>query len=314
MRYRFLSVCITLFWLVMVSSLIHDQILPDRAIRKSSLIEAEALAVNWFNIHEWNWVRMGSKNLGAMVMTVDQLETDEGVMVGSNGYNVIQNGELQVPILRLIAPKIVLKMTMHLDSNFKIDRFVVAVQSRLASFTGAGFFEGKRLFYRVERDGIATLYGYLDLQYPASLLSTMQPVISRHLTLKEGESYSQNVIDPIWGLAHGRATVRVMARETLVIDGETKEAYRLETSFQGMKSNSWVDASKNVLRRELVQGITLDRGSKRAIIKQYPGLQGVLEIGDFDRMEFKVRALEAGPLDLDKFSMGPIQQALSGSN
>ncbi|HVR76261.1 MAG TPA: hypothetical protein VMT52_18170 [Planctomycetota bacterium] len=68
--------------------------------------------------------------------------------------------------------------------------------------------------------------------------------------LEVGETFEVPCFDPI-ALERALATVRVVARETRSTSGLSVDAFRIETTFRGVMSLSWVTEAGEVLLQEL---------------------------------------------------------------
>ncbi|HUT24942.1 MAG TPA: hypothetical protein VM492_11410 [Sumerlaeia bacterium] len=288
---------VTAFWVAMMSSLVVHEILPARIRAENALIEPEILALQWTDIHEWGWIRRGGEDLGAMALTLTQNRADSPREKGQAGYRVVQNIEVMFPVGLLRQP-LEVRLTLDLTPDFQVSRFVGAIVASLFELECAGFVHDDVLYYHLARPNHAPVFGAQRLRRPLSLMAAIRPMITRHFNLHVGETYSINVLDPIAPMAvasmrNGQAAVTVAAEETIEVDGEKIETFRLDTTFAGITKSSWVDKRGVTLRRELFQAMVLERGSKPAILIKYPNLDRIRRIPDFDVALYQERAKAA---------------------
>ena len=288
---------VTVFWIAMMSSLVVHEILPARIRAENALIEPEVLALQWTDIHEWGWIRRGGEDLGAMALTLTQNRADSPREKGQAGYCVVQNTEMTFPIGLLRQP-LEMRLTLDLTPDFQVSQFVGAIAAPPFDLECAGFVHDDVLYYHLARPNQEPVFGAQRLRRPLSLMAAIRPMITRHFNLHVGETYTINVLDPIAPMAiasmrNGQATVTVAAEETIEVDGEKVETFRLDTTFAGITKSSWVDKRGVTLRRELFQGMVLERGSKPAILNKRPSLDHVRRIPDFDVALYQERAKAA---------------------
>jgi len=288
-RAKLLSVFITLFWVCMMSSLVVQQILPERRRAKSLLIEPDVLASQWADVHEWAWIRRGGETVGAMALSITQSFPEKGGK--STGYRVTQNGDVEIPIL-LFRQRVQFFLTVELTPEFTLSEFTASIRLQSLSAEISGFVLEEHLFYRVGPSGGEAIYGTIPLKRPLSLLSAVRPMIARQFSLVVGRTYPIDVIDPINNKSYGQARVVVAAREAIHFNGKDVAAYRLDTTFGGVTKRSWVANDGITLRRELWKDYVMEQGEKAEILRSFPALGRTLRVPVFDVLDFRQNASE----------------------
>jgi hypothetical protein len=210
------------------------------------------------------------------------------------GYQVIQNGEAEVPLL-LFRQHVRFMVTVPLTPDFTFSKFIALVLAPPIKAEFSGFTLGDQLFYRMLSSMGMSSYGSLTLKQPLSLLAAIRPMLSRQLGLEVGKSYPVEVFDPINSGVHGQAQVKVAAKEVTRHEGKDVEAYRMDTTFGGITRRSWVGADGITIRRELAQGLVLEQGERKAILARYPGLRDSIPVPRFDVGSFVENARKQGP-------------------
>lgn len=285
MRYKVLSIAITLFWLTMMTSLVVKHVLPERQKAQSTLVEADVLASQWSDIQEWSWVRQNDTTFGAMMVSItkrtgEPKKTDEEPPI--IGYRVVQNAEMQIPLI-ILKQRIRLKMTLDLNRDFTVSKFVASLQAPPFSLDCAGFvMDNNTLFVRISRNSSDTLYRSMPLKRPLSLLAAIRPMLTRQFALAVGQNYAMDVINPLSGASMGKATIKVAASEPVVLDGKTYEAFRLDSTYADFTRHSWVTKEGMMLRRELYKNIALERAFRPDVLAKYPELEKPLKMPEFD--------------------------------
>lgn len=310
MHRHLISAAIVLFWLAMMTSLVRDRILPERRQAAASLMDPEALAINWYPVREWNWIRQNERIIGGAALTVDQNDIAADQTPGANGYTVLQNALLSLPLLGMEGRQVALQMRLALNPAFTVDRFAIRLETGGLAMRGVGFIDHEALYYRLDLPDAPAQYGYFPMRHPPSLLSTVQPLLSRHFRLEVGDRHSVDVLDPVWDMTQGRAEVLVAAEERILHEGEERKVYRLETRFGGIVRSSWVSEDNRVLRRELFQGLTMEASSKKDLVRRFPALNDTIQIPEIDREQLKNRARQAGTPQLPPGVLGSVGQFL----
>lgn len=290
---KILALAVTLFWGCMMYSLAVRHVIPEHRLSRSSLIEPEMLALQWHPIEEWNWIRGDGKTQGASRLTIIKNFDDIEQAPEHDAYVLVQNMNvrMKLPMVGLETP-FKTQLTVHLTPEFKVARFAAAVSLPILTMDVLGFIEGKRLYFRLLRNKAEPFHGTITLKEPLSLLSAIEPMISRQMTVRVGESYTQEVINPLGSMQPLVAKITVAAREKVEIDGKPQELFRIATTIGEVTKSRWVNKSGETLRSELFMGMIAERGSSSAIARQFPDLEKAkpLELPNLE--DFKAKALQ----------------------
>jgi len=289
-----LPACIVVFWGGMTSSLVRDRILPERARAKASYVDAEVLSIRWQDIDEWAWIRKDGQTVGATAMSLERRVVEKPSPSHRASYLLTQNTVAALPVLGL-EQRVGIRLAVELSPEFFVERFSATVRAGPVRVRCLGFTKGKRLYYRIEppqgrADGV---HGFLNMgDRPLSLQEALKPLFSRYFDLRVGESYTFEVLQPLGGASAGRVDVRIADEETIEQEGVEIRAFRIETTFNGITRNAWVDQGGHSLRRELLMGFVAERGGAHDIRRRYPSLGDELAVPEMDEEKFLNRARE----------------------
>jgi hypothetical protein len=89
--------------------------------------------------------------------------------------------------------------------------------------------------------------------------------------LKVGETYRLTLFDPST-MSQSLVPVRVEAKETVLLDSRSYEAFRVVMEYHGLRVRSWISPFGEVLKEEGVLGMTLVKSNAEEAMR---GLEGV---------------------------------------
>lgn len=293
-----IAAAITLFWACMMFSLVVEHVIPERRAARSSLVEPEILAMQWLDVQEWNWIREKGVTRGAACLEIARnFEKLDDSTPEDEAYVLIQNTDVRVkaPLAGFAVP-LRTRLVVGLTRRLNVAKFAAIASFPPLTLRVEGFVSDNRLYYRVTGEGSEPLYGSVALRRPLSLLPAVEPMIARHFDLKVGDSYTQEVIDPIGNLKPLRARVVVAAKEKIAWGGNEEEVFRIDSTIGDVTRSRWVSEKGATLRSELFMGLVSERAFKKDVLAAYPGLREELTIPKFDEDLFKKKAAEnAGP-------------------
>lgn len=125
------------------------------------------------------------------------------------------------------------------------------------------------------------------LDSPVSFGELLRPALARRMKIAVGEKMSSPVIDPLSGATKGKVVVTIEAKESIRLDGKTVPAYRVVSQLGDIKTLMWVDEEGQTLRRNLVNGIRMDRSDRETALKAAPNLETAVGLPEMDFSEFR---------------------------
>jgi hypothetical protein len=289
---KIIAIAIILFWACMMYSLMVKYVIPQHRENRSSLMDPLELAIQWVDIDEWNWIRQNNKTLGASRLTIVKNFDNVEQAPAHNAYVLIQNMDvhLKLPMVGLDTP-FKTKMTVHLTRDFRVSRFAGSASLPMLSMDVLGRIEETKLYYRVIRNRGEPIYGILELKEPLSLLSAVEPMICHQSDLKVGQSFTQEVLNPLGGMKPLVAKITVAKKEDVEVNGKLQSLFRVETTIGEMTKSRWVNERGETQRADLFMGLVAERGSGLAIKKQFPelGKEKFVPLDEIEGLVVKVR-------------------------
>ena len=154
-------------------------------------------------------------------------------------------GEIQNAFTRIQA---------NLASDFSLKSFTFQLQAGLITFRLRGEIQDRNLALVTWMAG-QERSRQLPLSSPIYLGSGIKSFLA-YKRLRVGDTYRLALFDPA-SLSQTLVPLRVEARETISIHGQTQEVFRVETDFHGAKLKSWITPEGELLKEEGFLGMTL---------------------------------------------------------
>ena len=292
MATRLSAAFITIFWLAMMTSLVVNNILPERRIARSSLVDPEILALQWSDLYDWSFVTHDGRQVGGMVTQVERIRPPADQENVNLGYLACQNAEANLSILGM-RRNVRFKLTLRLNSEFHVADFIAMIASQGVVIECAGFVRGNELYYRITPKGATPVYRSLTLRGPISLIEAVRPMVAKHFDLAVGQEFTTDVVDPIFGIENRKITLKVVEKTKIEHEGEEVEVFRIEQKFESLVKSSWVTKRGVTIRRELLQGYMLEKSNKPMVREAWPDLVKTLPLPALDRETF-IKQAHAG--------------------
>lgn len=283
---KIVGVGITLFWLVMMFTLVRGRILPERREKElaSQSMEPSALTHDWKDLRETMIVRYGDTRIGSAATSVVRT---------MSGYAAEVEFGLNMDLLGM-PRNIGIQAVAELDRAFDLRRF--HIETGLAGFDLAltGMATDEELYVQVKQGQQKRLSRY-TLDRKISLLEAVSPLATRKFELKPGNRLVVPVVDPIWSLQRGMLEIRVLDRETITVMGKETQGIRIETRLNEFVSTGWVDEHGNTLKRQLAGGIVMERATEGQARAAGGLSRAALRIPELNPADFK--RVPAEPLE-----------------
>jgi hypothetical protein len=185
-----------------------------------------------------------------------------------DGYELQEDGQLRMSLLGATTAAR-LRTTVEVDSAFDLRRFSFSLDPGTGPITVAGTLEGRRL--------------RLEVKTPAGARSEIRdlseaPVLALNLSrrlaaegLVAGRRLEVTLFDPAT-LRNAPMSILVRGREMVAAAGRPTPAFRVETSFAGVSSTSWITDLGEVVKEESAMGLVVARETReRATAMSVPG-------------------------------------------
>ncbi len=224
-------------WVVFAAWIVTMTILVHRSFIEASSANLATDLARYGQAAQWRGVYYRNEKIG---FTVSQtVATDEG-------FELQEDGRLQMSLLG--AQNVVtLRTTARVDRGFVLRSFDFALDSGTGGTKVHGEAAGRRL-HLVISTAAGSRAQDLDLAEP--------PVLSLNLArrladagLVEGRHYAWTIFDPAT-LSNAAIALHVGPRELVNVAGHRVPAFRVETSYAGLQTTSWItDTGEAVLEK-----------------------------------------------------------------
>ena len=285
---------ITALWLGMMTSLIVAHVLPQRRepMMENTVEDPSTLTRRWRDTREFMLLKYGSAIMGAASTVVQRVDAPD--------VHFVANFRLGATFgFAKLKQAISLKAVGELNSEFELSGFYV--ESNLAGIAVRvrGETRGNELFLDTDNNGRHSL-SRLQLGRRISLLEAVRPALMQKFAIRPGATYVLPVADPTLSMEQGEVEIRILDKVSLVLDGRTMSAYKVEMRLNDFVSYSWVDSAGQTLRRQIVGNLFMDRASETEAKKVSPLLNEELRMPPLDLEQFKKVPSET----LDKIGAG----------
>jgi transglutaminase-like putative cysteine protease len=251
---------------------------------------------------QWRGVYYRGEKIG---FTVGQIIPTE------EGFELQEDGRLEMALLGATSPAAI-RTTARVDRSFALKSFDFSLDPGTGPVHVTGTLDGLRLTLSVTSAGRTRSEVRTLSEQPALMLS-----LARHLAsvgLREGGRHKWTMFDPAT-LRNAPVSVAVGRRELVRISDRPLPAFRVELSFGGLQTTSWVTDTGEVVREESPMGLIVVKETRdRATALAVPGdvqtdmLEAAavvptgLKIDDptsVERLRIRLEGVEVGGADLD---------------
>lgn len=312
------SAFIVTFFLVMMSLLVRDHIIPNLSRGDGIEVDYRILVDSWAGQDEWYEVRLGDMPLGAMRTVAERHEEDDA-------YSILGHLELRTPFLsgRLLT-------AASLNSRLEVQ------SARMVGAMGApgggmpdpeslaagelsdeaievlALIRSQTMNLRMQR-GETVQFMSQPMMRPVTMIDSVTPMLRGDM-LSEGVVYSIDLYDPLMGGGAGRAEIEWVDSTTFVNDGGEEERLRnVEIRIGPLKTSVKVDDNGDVLRREIPimaptgSGVGSDSGPRIVMVRKDPW---DLE-QEYPRLNFVLDSPSVSPTDVVGESTGDIFEGVN---
>lgn len=225
-------------------------------------------------IHRWRDVEEAAKILksgtviGATITTIRQTPNDN---LSSYTANISASVKFN-PLL----PGISFKALAHLDKSMALQNLQARADLGITDIAIAALVDNEKLYVKTSKSNSINR-SVKSLNAPISLASVARNSLPNTFTLAPGKDLNIPVNDPLLGNLKGTLKLHVKERTELKLDETTPTAYRVESELGDIRTVMWMDRRGQILRRQLVGDIIMDKTSRAESLKIAPDLEAPLD-------------------------------------
>ena len=207
---------------------------------------------------QWRGVYYRGEKIG---FTVGQ------IVPNADGFELQEDGRLEMVLLGATSPAAI-RTTARVDRSFALKSFDFSLDPGTGAVRVSGAVDGLSLKLSITSAGRTRSEVRTLSEPPALMLS-----LARHLAsvgLREGARHEWTMFDPAT-MRNAPVRVEVGRRELVRINDRPLPAFRVELSFSGLQTTSWVTDTGEVVREESPMGLlTVAETQERAVAKAVP--------------------------------------------
>ena len=232
--------------------------LIDRSYLTASAPNLATDLARYGSAAQWRGVYYRGEKIG---FTVSQtVPTD-------NGYELQEDGRLQMSLLGATTPAAI-RTRARVDRAFALVSFDFSLDPGTGPVSVSGALDGLTLTLSVTSGGSTRTETRTLTEPPSLMLSLARRLASEGL--KAGARHRWLMFDPAT-MRNEPVTVEVGGREVVRINDRPLPAFRVELSFGGLQTTSWVTDTGEVVREESPLGLlTVAEPSERAVALAVP--------------------------------------------
>jgi Transglutaminase-like superfamily len=207
---------------------------------------------------QWRGVYYRGEKIG---FTVGQtVPTDDG-------FELQEDGRLEMTLLGATSPAAI-RTTARVDRTFALKSFDFSLDPGTGPVTVKGTLEGLTLRLAITSGGRTRTEVRTLSEPPALMLSLARQLASAGL--HEGAHHQWVMFDPAT-MRNAPVRVAVGSRELVRVNDRPLPAFRVDLSFSGLQTTSWVTDTGEVVREESPMGLlTIAETQERAMAKAVP--------------------------------------------
>jgi hypothetical protein len=247
-----------LSWLVVGAWILCMAVLVHRSYFVASAANLATDLARYGTAAQWRGVYYRGEKIG---FTVGQtVPTDDG-------FELQEDGRLEMTLLGAASPAAI-RTTARVDRTFALKSFDFSLDPGTGPVTVRGTLEGLTLTLAINSGGRTRTEVRTLSEPPALMLS-----LARHLAslgLREGALHEGTLFDPAT-MRNAPVRVVVGSRELVRVNDRPLPAFRVDLSFSGLQTTSWVTDTGEVVREESPMGLlTVAETQERAMAKAVP--------------------------------------------
>jgi hypothetical protein len=185
-----------------------------------------------------------------------------------------------------LLPKAVVKVSGYLNEDVNLTAFHGEAALGPLTFVATGSIVNNMLYVKTVNANKTNLLKR-PFQNNLSLAEALRPALGNQMEIKPGNQMTAPVLDPLTGRNRGMLRIVIGEKETLGLNGQDIETYRVTSSIGDLETVMWVDAEGKTVRRQLVGGLAMERTTREEALKVAPSLDAPVEVPQLDYAEFR---------------------------
>lgn len=252
-------------------------------------ISPDYLTATWVDYDQAVWIRRGGERIGAYLLQIRR--TDEG-----KAYVLYLRSRMQLTVFNVPMP-VDLDLAVAMNDRFEMSTVQGVLSAAGEPITADAFVEGRQVFYRLKGPPALIAGGgaaaRAPLKEPVILADAILPIITQTRKLKVGSKWSTVASDPINGRFSIHVTGEVTAFETIEVEGNSVDAYRVIERAEDTTTTSWYDAQGNLLKSDLGNGLEMIAADLKQAMETYPALRSQPKFPPLDRESIRAEAMQS---------------------
>jgi hypothetical protein len=247
---KIISTTVLIFWFVMLALLVERTYLGPATVIALDVVTEEGLRTSdeWFGIYQ-----QGSKIGYAHTRIAPEAET----------YHLYEESQMDILVLGSVQ-RVKTVINSYTSKNFLLKYFDFSLQSEASALKIKGAVVGKKLVLDIDTGG-QTRTERMQLKEPPYLSPNIKPALML-LGLEPGKTYRFPLFNPAT-MNTEDAFITVVSSERIKVGDKEQILYKLNETFQGMETTSWITPDGDTVKEESPLGYVLLKESPREAIK-----------------------------------------------
>lgn len=288
-----LGALVCIFFGVMATLLIRREAGLDHGVSELG-VSPDFLTATWIEHDQFMWIERGGVRIGAYSLSLGQRDDFET-------YDLEARTRLAFPMFNRPA-KLSMDIQVEMNSRFEMEVFRGRMSALGAEVLADAFIEDLQVFYRLAGPEMLIAGGgaasRFTIERPVMLSDAIRPVVMQAGRLRVGKKWQTMASDPLQGRFEMTVSVEVEALETIEINGEEIEAFRVSETAGEIRTVTWYDADGKALKTDLGNGLVMIAADRNEVYERYPSLKRALVFPDLDRDQLRLEAIQSGATDV----------------
>jgi len=249
--YETAGIFIVACWIALMGVLAMQQIEAFRPVQ----LDKQFIGTTVESRKEWSGIYLKGSKIGYSSSELKRIE---------EGYHITEEIFMDLTVMDM-PQRIQTHVNVVTDGDMRLQIFSFRLTSGVISLSVSGTVQGPRMRLNIFTGG-KNEFRYIPLKEPPVLANSIRYFLLKK-GIKPGMHYSLPFFDPLT-LSTRTMQVTVLDRESVEINGTHHDCYKVQTSFQGMTTSSWVNEQGETLREESPMGMVLVREGREQAMNQ----------------------------------------------
>ncbi|MBN2106175.1 MAG: transglutaminase domain-containing protein [Deltaproteobacteria bacterium] len=300
--YQTAGILIVVCWIALMAMLAVKQIAAFRPVQ----LDKQFIGATVESRQEWSGIYLKGSKIGYSSSELKRIE---------EGYHITEEVFMDLTVMDM-PQRIQTHVNVVADGEMRLQIFSFKLTSGVISMSVSGTVQGQRMRLNILTGGKKE-FRYIPLKEPPVLANSIRYFLLKK-GIKPGMNYSLPFFDPLT-LSTRTIQVTVLDKEPLEINGARHDCYKVQTSFQGMTTASWVNEQGDTLREESTMGLVLVREDREQAMNkgwgEKPDIVAASSIKvsrAFSAQGLSFLKLRLKNVSLDGFALNEGRQRLAG--